>query len=178
MIYCIMMFYVITERMLSQCFFYFVSFIVSNNCTHFTHNHSRKTSWHTVLTVYTVSLVLGVPTVHRQKQSYLVNTLQSLLYDLSTAERKDIVIVVFVAEVTIYLCSLFLYISPGFICFIAFVRLHQTLWLIISSFLNSFLSSHFILWVVKSVWFCTSDFDGVVYTEKFLLPHFCSHVFM
>uniref|UniRef100_A0A671RMX1 Alpha-1,3-mannosyl-glycoprotein 4-beta-N-acetylglucosaminyltransferase B-like n=1 Tax=Sinocyclocheilus anshuiensis TaxID=1608454 RepID=A0A671RMX1_9TELE len=59
-----------------------------------------------------VSLVLGVPTVHRQKQSYLVNTLQSLLYDLSTAERKDIVIVVFVAEVTIYLCSLFSYISP------------------------------------------------------------------
>ncbi|KAL1261827.1 hypothetical protein QQF64_007092 [Cirrhinus molitorella] len=45
-----------------------------------------------------VSLVLGVPTVHRQKQSYLVNTLQSLLYDLSPAERKDIVIVVFVAE--------------------------------------------------------------------------------
>ncbi|XP_058654550.1 alpha-1,3-mannosyl-glycoprotein 4-beta-N-acetylglucosaminyltransferase B-like isoform X4 [Onychostoma macrolepis] len=45
-----------------------------------------------------VSLVFGVPTVHRQKQSYLVNTLQSLLYDLSTAERKDIVIVVFVAE--------------------------------------------------------------------------------
>ncbi|XP_051513699.1 alpha-1,3-mannosyl-glycoprotein 4-beta-N-acetylglucosaminyltransferase B-like isoform X2 [Myxocyprinus asiaticus] len=45
-----------------------------------------------------VSLVLGVPTVQRQKQSYLVNTLQSLLYDLSTAERKDIVIIVFVAE--------------------------------------------------------------------------------
>uniref|UniRef100_A0A8C1V4F8 Zgc:154054 n=1 Tax=Cyprinus carpio TaxID=7962 RepID=A0A8C1V4F8_CYPCA len=45
-----------------------------------------------------VSLVLGVPTVHRQKQSYLVNTLQSLLFDLSTAERKDIVIVVFIAE--------------------------------------------------------------------------------
>ncbi|XP_067237801.1 alpha-1,3-mannosyl-glycoprotein 4-beta-N-acetylglucosaminyltransferase B-like isoform X2 [Chanodichthys erythropterus] len=45
-----------------------------------------------------VSLVLGVPTVQRLKQSYLVNTLQSLLYDLSTAERKDIVIVVFVAE--------------------------------------------------------------------------------
>ncbi|XP_052006309.1 alpha-1,3-mannosyl-glycoprotein 4-beta-N-acetylglucosaminyltransferase B-like isoform X2 [Xyrauchen texanus] len=45
-----------------------------------------------------VSLVLGVPTVHRQQQSYLVNTLQSLLYDLSTAERKDIVIIVFVAE--------------------------------------------------------------------------------
>jgi len=59
-----------------------------------------------------VSLVLGVPTVYRQKQSYLVNTLQSLLYDLSTAERKDIVIVVFVAEVTLDICSLFSYISP------------------------------------------------------------------
>ncbi|KAA0709593.1 Alpha-1,3-mannosyl-glycoprotein 4-beta-N-acetylglucosaminyltransferase B [Triplophysa tibetana] len=45
-----------------------------------------------------VPLVIGVPTVPRQKQSYLVNTLQSLLYDLSPAERKDIVIVVFVAE--------------------------------------------------------------------------------
>ncbi|KAI7801702.1 hypothetical protein IRJ41_017591, partial [Triplophysa rosa] len=45
-----------------------------------------------------VPLVLGVPTVHRQKQSYLVNTLQSLLYDLSPAERRDIVIIVFVAE--------------------------------------------------------------------------------
>uniref|UniRef100_A0A8C2JA54 Zgc:154054 n=1 Tax=Cyprinus carpio TaxID=7962 RepID=A0A8C2JA54_CYPCA len=52
-----------------------------------------------------VSLVLGVPTVHRQKQSYLVNTLQSLLFDLSTAERKDIVIVVFIAEVTLLLFS-------------------------------------------------------------------------
>lgn len=54
----------------------------------------------TMSNVYTVPLVIGVPTVPRQKQSYLVNTLQSLLYDLSPAERKDIVIVVFVAEVT------------------------------------------------------------------------------
>uniref|UniRef100_A0A673IPR3 Alpha-1,3-mannosyl-glycoprotein 4-beta-N-acetylglucosaminyltransferase B-like n=1 Tax=Sinocyclocheilus rhinocerous TaxID=307959 RepID=A0A673IPR3_9TELE len=68
-----------------------------------------------------VSLVLGVPTVHRQKQSYLVNTLQSLLFDLSTAERKDIVIVVFIAEltvqVTVYftLCSLPDAVSAGVI---------------------------------------------------------------
>ncbi len=88
--------------------------------------------------------------MHRQEQSYLVNTLQSLLYDLSPAERKEIVIVVFVAEVTIFLCSLFSYISPDFICFITVVRLYITLWFYISSFLNSFLSSHFILWVVKS----------------------------
>lgn len=47
-----------------------------------------------------VSLVLGIPTVKRQKQSYLVSTLNSLLYDLSPSEREDTVIIVFVAEVT------------------------------------------------------------------------------
>uniref|UniRef100_A0A8K9VBQ2 Alpha-1,3-mannosyl-glycoprotein 4-beta-N-acetylglucosaminyltransferase B n=1 Tax=Oncorhynchus mykiss TaxID=8022 RepID=A0A8K9VBQ2_ONCMY len=45
-----------------------------------------------------VSLVLGIPTVKRQKQSYLVSTLNSLLYDLSPSEREDTVIIVFVAE--------------------------------------------------------------------------------
>uniref|UniRef100_A0A8K9Y2Q8 Alpha-1,3-mannosyl-glycoprotein 4-beta-N-acetylglucosaminyltransferase B n=1 Tax=Oncorhynchus mykiss TaxID=8022 RepID=A0A8K9Y2Q8_ONCMY len=47
-----------------------------------------------------VSLVLGIPTVKRQKQSYLVSTLNSLLYDLSPSERNDTVIIIFVAEVT------------------------------------------------------------------------------
>uniref|UniRef100_A0AAZ3NMH8 Alpha-1,3-mannosyl-glycoprotein 4-beta-N-acetylglucosaminyltransferase B n=1 Tax=Oncorhynchus tshawytscha TaxID=74940 RepID=A0AAZ3NMH8_ONCTS len=47
-----------------------------------------------------VSLVLGIPTVKRQKQSYLVSTLKSLLYDLSPSERNDTVIIIFVAEVT------------------------------------------------------------------------------
>lgn len=70
--------------------------------------------------VYTVPLVLGVPTVHRQKQSYLVNTLQSLLYDLSPAERRDILIIVFVAEVTLSLDSLYSYRSPCLICLNAF----------------------------------------------------------
>ncbi|XP_071769703.2 alpha-1,3-mannosyl-glycoprotein 4-beta-N-acetylglucosaminyltransferase B isoform X1 [Centroberyx gerrardi] len=45
-----------------------------------------------------VSLVLGVPTVKRQKQSYLVNTLSSLLYNLTPSERQDLIIIVFVAE--------------------------------------------------------------------------------
>ncbi|KAM9511639.1 alpha-1,3-mannosyl-glycoprotein 4-beta-N-acetylglucosaminyltransferase B-like isoform 2-T2 [Salvelinus alpinus] len=45
-----------------------------------------------------VSLVLGIPTVKRQKQSYLVSTLNSLLYDLSPSERNDTVIIIFVAE--------------------------------------------------------------------------------
>ncbi|KAL0974235.1 hypothetical protein UPYG_G00217500 [Umbra pygmaea] len=45
-----------------------------------------------------VSLVFGIPTVKRQKQSYLVSTLNSLLYDLSPSERNDTVIIIFVAE--------------------------------------------------------------------------------
>ncbi|MCI4379656.1 hypothetical protein PGIGA_G00230750 [Pangasianodon gigas] len=45
-----------------------------------------------------VSLVLGIPTVRRQKQSYLVNTVNSLLFDLTPEQKKDIVIIIFVAE--------------------------------------------------------------------------------
>ncbi|XP_063046590.1 alpha-1,3-mannosyl-glycoprotein 4-beta-N-acetylglucosaminyltransferase B-like isoform X1 [Engraulis encrasicolus] len=45
-----------------------------------------------------VSLVLGIPTVRRQKQSYMVNTVASLLYDLSASQKDDMVIVIFVAE--------------------------------------------------------------------------------
>ncbi|XP_023133630.1 alpha-1,3-mannosyl-glycoprotein 4-beta-N-acetylglucosaminyltransferase B-like isoform X2 [Amphiprion ocellaris] len=45
-----------------------------------------------------VSMVLGVPTVKREKQSYLVNTLSSLLFSLTSSQRSDLLIVVFVAE--------------------------------------------------------------------------------
>ncbi|KAF7707014.1 alpha-1,3-mannosyl-glycoprotein 4-beta-N-acetylglucosaminyltransferase B-like [Silurus meridionalis] len=45
-----------------------------------------------------VSLVFGIPTVRRQKQSYLVNTVSSLLFDLTPEQKSDIVIIVFVAE--------------------------------------------------------------------------------
>ncbi|XP_060783260.1 alpha-1,3-mannosyl-glycoprotein 4-beta-N-acetylglucosaminyltransferase B-like [Neoarius graeffei] len=48
-----------------------------------------------------VSLVLGIPTVHRQKQSYLVNTLSSLLFDLTPEQKTDILIIIFVAETSI-----------------------------------------------------------------------------
>uniref|UniRef100_A0AAY5KWM2 Alpha-1,3-mannosyl-glycoprotein 4-beta-N-acetylglucosaminyltransferase B n=1 Tax=Esox lucius TaxID=8010 RepID=A0AAY5KWM2_ESOLU len=55
-----------------------------------------------------VSLVLGIPTVKRQKQSYLVSTLNSLLFDLSPSERNDTVIIVFVAECHFFFqCSAF-----------------------------------------------------------------------
>lgn len=45
-----------------------------------------------------VSLVLGIPTVHRQKQSYLVSTVASLLYDLPSKSKDDMLIIIFVAE--------------------------------------------------------------------------------
>lgn len=45
-----------------------------------------------------VSVVLGIPTVKREKQSYLVNTLSSLLYSLTSLQQQDLLIIVFVAE--------------------------------------------------------------------------------
>ncbi|XP_076878082.1 alpha-1,3-mannosyl-glycoprotein 4-beta-N-acetylglucosaminyltransferase B isoform X2 [Brachyhypopomus gauderio] len=45
-----------------------------------------------------VSLVLGIPTVRRQKESYLVNTVNSLLYDLTPEQKSEILIIIFVAE--------------------------------------------------------------------------------
>ncbi|XP_042349868.1 alpha-1,3-mannosyl-glycoprotein 4-beta-N-acetylglucosaminyltransferase B-like [Plectropomus leopardus] len=45
-----------------------------------------------------VSMVMGIPTVKREKQSYLVNTLSSLLYGLTSVQQQDLLIIVFVAE--------------------------------------------------------------------------------
>lgn len=45
-----------------------------------------------------VSMVLGIPTVKRDKQSYLMDTLQNLLEAISEDEAMDTIIVVFVAE--------------------------------------------------------------------------------
>ncbi|XP_049441159.1 alpha-1,3-mannosyl-glycoprotein 4-beta-N-acetylglucosaminyltransferase B-like [Epinephelus fuscoguttatus] len=45
-----------------------------------------------------VAMVLGIPTVKREKQSYLVNTLSSLLYSLTSLQQQDLLIIVFVAE--------------------------------------------------------------------------------
>ncbi|XP_059497077.1 alpha-1,3-mannosyl-glycoprotein 4-beta-N-acetylglucosaminyltransferase B-like [Stegostoma tigrinum] len=44
-------------------------------------------------------MVMGVPTVKRKSQNYLLDTLNSLIYELSPEERKKCVIVVFIAEV-------------------------------------------------------------------------------
>ncbi|XP_033920501.1 alpha-1,3-mannosyl-glycoprotein 4-beta-N-acetylglucosaminyltransferase-like protein MGAT4D isoform X1 [Melopsittacus undulatus] len=46
-----------------------------------------------------VSLVMGIPTVKREKKHYLISTLHSLLYELSEEEKNDCMIIVFIAEV-------------------------------------------------------------------------------
>lgn len=50
----------------------------------------------------TVSLVLGVPTVRRQVQSYLMTTLGNLITSMTPLEMKECIIVVFVAEVRLW----------------------------------------------------------------------------
>ncbi|KAM4622045.1 alpha-1,3-mannosyl-glycoprotein 4-beta-N-acetylglucosaminyltransferase B [Polymixia lowei] len=62
-----------------------------------------------------VSLVLGVPTVKRQKQSYLVKTVGSLLYNLTPSQRRDLLIIIFVAETdSVYVDSVAETISKNF----------------------------------------------------------------
>ncbi|KAM4708594.1 alpha-1,3-mannosyl-glycoprotein 4-beta-N-acetylglucosaminyltransferase-like protein MGAT4D isoform 2-T3 [Discoglossus pictus] len=45
------------------------------------------------------TVVIGIPTVKRDKQSYLLDTLQSLFSELSAKEKEECVVVVFIAEV-------------------------------------------------------------------------------
>ncbi|XP_031732036.1 alpha-1,3-mannosyl-glycoprotein 4-beta-N-acetylglucosaminyltransferase B-like [Anarrhichthys ocellatus] len=45
-----------------------------------------------------VSIVMGVPSVKREVHSYLTDTLNSLMSELSPTEKEDCVIVVFIAE--------------------------------------------------------------------------------
>ncbi|XP_030251273.1 alpha-1,3-mannosyl-glycoprotein 4-beta-N-acetylglucosaminyltransferase B isoform X1 [Sparus aurata] len=45
-----------------------------------------------------VSIVIGIPTVKREMQSYLVNTLSSLFYSLTASQWQDLLVIVFVAE--------------------------------------------------------------------------------
>ena len=47
----------------------------------------------------TVSMVLGIPTVKREGQSYLLATLQNLIDSMSEEEAADSLIVIFIAEV-------------------------------------------------------------------------------
>ena len=47
----------------------------------------------------TVSMVFGVPTIKRERESYLSRTLQSLIASLNEDENVDCIIVVMVCEV-------------------------------------------------------------------------------
>lgn len=50
---------------------------------------------------------MGIPTIKRERESYLLQTLESLLSGLNAEERQDVLIVVFVAEVCRYsICML------------------------------------------------------------------------
>lgn len=46
-----------------------------------------------------VSVVLGIPTVKREVQSYLLATLQNLIDSMNEEEASDSLIVIFIAEV-------------------------------------------------------------------------------
>ena len=46
-----------------------------------------------------MSLVFGIPTIKREKTSYLLDTLASLLEGMSQEDKDDCVIVIFVGEV-------------------------------------------------------------------------------
>ena len=45
--------------------------------------------------------MIGVPTIKREKESYLTRTLQSLIDSLSDDEKFDCLIVVYIGEVSI-----------------------------------------------------------------------------
>jgi alpha-1,3-mannosylglycoprotein beta-1,4-N-acetylglucosaminyltransferase A/B len=48
---------------------------------------------------HTVSIVLGVPTIKRERESYLSHTVQSLIDSLDEDEKSDCLIVVMICEV-------------------------------------------------------------------------------
>lgn len=47
-------------------------------------------------------MVLGIPTVKREVQSYLLATLQNILDSMTPEEEDDVLIVVFIAEVSCF----------------------------------------------------------------------------
>ena len=53
--------------------------------------------------ILAASIVLGVPTVKRESQSYLLPTLASLIESMNEEEKNDTLIIVFVAEVSCFL---------------------------------------------------------------------------
>ena len=46
-----------------------------------------------------MSIAIGIPTVKRDKQTYLLDTIDSLLKALTDDDKQDVVITVMIAEV-------------------------------------------------------------------------------
>lgn len=49
---------------------------------------------------------MGIPTVKRPAQSYLLSTLSDLLQKLTPAEKNDTLIILLIAEVSSFYCNL------------------------------------------------------------------------
>lgn len=61
---------------------------------------------------WAVSVVMGIPSVKREVHSYLTDTLNSLISELTQQEKEDSVIVVLIAEVRQSFASLSLFLGP------------------------------------------------------------------
>lgn len=61
---------------------------------------------------WTVSVVMGIPSVKREVHSYLTDTLNSLISELTQQEKEDSVIVVLIAEVRQSFASLPSFFGP------------------------------------------------------------------
>lgn len=48
---------------------------------------------------FPVSIAIGIPTIKRDVQSYLLDTIYSLIMSLTEEERQDVVVIVMIAEV-------------------------------------------------------------------------------
>jgi N-Acetylglucosaminyltransferase-IV (GnT-IV) conserved region. len=59
----------------------------------------NKLPFHERYVCVAVSVVLGIPTVRREVQSYLLATLQNLIESMNEEEAADSLIVIFIAEV-------------------------------------------------------------------------------
>ncbi|XP_071128021.1 alpha-1,3-mannosyl-glycoprotein 4-beta-N-acetylglucosaminyltransferase B-like isoform X1 [Mytilus edulis] len=62
------------------------------------HPESLKPKYHLSKNKFGASIVIGIPTIKREKISYLSNTLKSLVNGLTAQEKRDCLIIVFIAE--------------------------------------------------------------------------------
>lgn len=54
----------------------------------------------TIFLTLLVTLAFGIPSINREKQSYLGGTLRSLLEGLTEEDKTDVVLIVFIGDVS------------------------------------------------------------------------------